>query len=64
MPVERVVEPAPCTSGKCGGVRLRKLGEVISKTLEFEPRRWKIVENVREKFACRDCEAIPEPPAP
>ena len=64
LPVERVVEPAPCACGKCGGFRLRKLGEVVSKTLECEPRRWKIIEHVREKFACRDCEAITEPPAP
>ena len=64
LPVERVVEPAPCACGKCGGLRLRKLGEVVSKTLECEPRRWKIIEHVREKFACRDCEAITEPPAP
>ena len=64
LPVERVVEPAPCACGKCGGVRLRKLGEEVSKTLECDPRRWKIVEHVREKFTCRDCEAITEPPAP
>jgi len=56
LPVERVVEPVPCVCGKCGGDRLRKLGEVVSKTLENEPRRWKIVEHVREKFACRDCD--------
>ena len=64
LPVERVVEPAPCACGKCGGVRLRKLGDEVSKTLECDPRRWKIVEHVREKFTCRDCEAITEPPAP
>jgi transposase len=64
LPVERVVEAPPCACGKCGGIRLRKLGEVVSKTLECEPRRWKIVEHVREKFSCRDCEAITEPPAP
>ena len=64
LPVERVVEPAPCVCGKCGGARLRKLGEVVSKTLECEPRRWKIIERVREKFACRDCEGVTEPPAP
>ena len=64
LPVERVVEPPPCVCGKCGGARLRKLGEVVSKTLECEPRRWKIIERVREKFACRDCEFISEPPAP
>jgi len=64
LPVERIVEPAPCACGKCGSARLRKIGEVVSKTLECEPRRWKIVERAREKFACRDCEAITEPPAP
>jgi transposase len=64
LPIERVVEPAPCVCGKCGGARLRKLGEAVSKTLECEPRRWKIIERVREKFTCRDCDAITEPPAP
>jgi len=64
LPVERVFEPAPCVCGKCGGARLRKLGEAVSKTLECEPRRWKVIERVREKFACRDCEAITEPAAP
>jgi transposase len=64
LPVERVVEAAPCACGRCGGMRLRKLGEAVSRTLECEPRRWKIVERVREKFACRDCEAVTEPPAP
>ena len=64
LPVERVVEKAPCACGKCGGTRLRKLGETVTKTLECEPRRWKIVEHVREKFTCRDCDGITEPPAP
>jgi transposase len=64
LPVERVVEPAPCACGKCGGAKLRKLGEEVTKTLECDPRRWKIVEHVREKFTCRDCDAITEPPAP
>jgi len=44
LPVERVVEQPPCVCGKCGGDRLRKLGEAVSKTLECEPRRWKIIE--------------------
>jgi transposase len=64
LAVERIVEPAPCACGKCGSARLHKLGEVVSKTLECEPRRWKIIERVREKFSCRDCEAITEAPAP
>ena len=64
MLVERVVEPEPCACDKCGGLRLHKLGEVASKTLECEPRRWKIIERLREKFACRDCNGVTEPPAP
>jgi transposase len=64
LPVERVVEPAPCACGRCGGLKLRKLGEVVTRTLECEPRRWKIIEHVREKFSCRDCDGITEPPAP
>jgi len=64
LPVERIVEPAPCACGKCGSLRLRKLGEITTQTLECEPRRWKIIERVREKFTCRDCESITEPPAP
>jgi transposase len=34
LPRERVVYPAPCACGQCGGTRLRKLGEVVTKTLE------------------------------
>ena len=64
LSVERIIEPAPCACSKCGSERMHKLGEVVSKTLECEPRRWKIIEHVREKFSCRDCEAITEAPAP
>ncbi len=28
------------------------------------PRRWKVIETVRERFSCRDCETITQPPAP
>ena len=64
LPRERIVYPPPCACGKCGGVNLRKLGEAVTESLECEPRRWKVVEHVREKFSCRDCEGITEPPAP
>ncbi|MGE5804042.1 MAG: IS66 family transposase [Gemmatimonadota bacterium] len=64
LPRERVVIPAPTTCGCCGGTRLRKLGETITETLEVIPRQWKVVQHVREKMTCRDCERISEPPAP
>ena len=28
------------------------------------PRQWKVIQHVREKITCRDCEKISEPPAP
>jgi transposase len=43
---------------------LRKLGEDVTETLELVPRQWKVIEHVREKFSCRSCEAITQPPAP
>jgi len=61
---ERVVVEAPTTCACCGGTRLSKLGEDVTKTLEEIPRRFKLIETVREKFTCRDCEAITQPPAP
>jgi transposase len=64
LPRERVVEPAPPACLCCGSARLRKLGEDITETLEVIPRQWKVIQHVREKFSCRDCEKISQAPAP
>lgn len=64
LPRERVVVPAPTTCKCCSGSRLRKLGETVTETLEVIPRQWKVIQHVREKMTCRDCETISEPPAP
>jgi transposase len=64
LPRERVVVTAPTTCDCCGGTRLRKLGETITETLEVIPRQWKVIQRVREKMTCRDCEKISEPPIP
>ena len=64
LPRERVVEPAPAACQCCGGTRLRKLGEDVTETLEVVPRRWKVIQHVREKFSCRDCEKVSQTPAP
>ena len=64
LPRERVVIPVPCACPACGGSRLSKLGEDVTETLEVIPRQWKVIQTVREKFACRDCEKITQPPAP
>ncbi|WP_458309336.1 IS66 family transposase [Bradyrhizobium sp. 195] len=51
---ERVVIEGPMTCA--GGSRLAKIGEDVTKTLEEIPRRFKLIETVRDKFTCRDCE--------
>ncbi len=64
LPRERVVIDPPTVCACCGGNRLHKLGEDVTRTLESVPRQWKVVETVREKFSCRDCEKISQSPAP
>jgi transposase len=63
LPRERVVIPGPAACPCCGG-KLAKLGETITETLEVVPRQWKVIQTVREKFTCRACEKITQPPAP
>jgi transposase len=58
-----VVVPAPPSCPCCGG-ELAKLGEDVTETLEVVPRQWKVIQTVREKFTCRSCEKIAQPPAP
>jgi transposase len=63
LPRERIVQPAAAWCPCCGG-QLRKLGEDVTEMLEYVPARWKVIQHVREKFACRGCEAITQAPAP
>lgn len=63
LPRLRVVEPAPESCPCCGG-ELSKLGEDVTETLERIPAQWRVVQHVREKFSCRTCQTITQPPAP
>ncbi len=64
LPRERVVIDAPTACSCCGSDRIVKMGEDITETLEVIPRQWKVIQTVREKFTCRACEKISQPPAP
>lgn len=64
LPRERVVVEAPASCTCCGSTRIVKMGEDITETLEVIPRQWKVIQTIREKFTCRDCEKISQPPAP
>lgn len=61
---ERVVIDPPTACTCCGGSRLSKLGEDVSRTLEEIARRFKLIETVRQKVSCRDCGKVSQPPAP
>src|SRR5712692_3297219 len=63
LPRERIVYPSPSACPCCGGA-LHKLGEDVTETLEMIPRQWKVIQHVREKYSCRTCEQITQPPAP
>jgi transposase len=64
LPRERVVVDAPTSCTCCGSDRIVKMGEDVTETLEVVPRQWKVIQTVREKFTCRNCEKISQPPAP
>jgi transposase len=64
LPRERIVVPAPLACQCCGSHKLSKLGEDVTETLEVVPRTWKVIQTVRERFSCRACETITQPPAP
>jgi transposase len=64
LPRRRIVHPAPTSCPCCGGSKLSKIGEDVTETLDVIPRQWFVTEHVREKFSCRSCETIMQPPAP
>jgi transposase len=64
LPRRRIVHPAPSCCPCCGGTKLSKIGEDVTETLDVVPRQLFVTEHVREKFSCRSCEKIAQPPAP
>jgi transposase len=64
LPRRRIVYAAAVACPCCGGINLSKIGEDVTETLDVVPRQWFVTEHVREKFSCRSCEKITQPPAP
>jgi len=64
LPRRRIVHPAPSCCPSCSGTRLSKIGEDVTETLDVVPRQFFVTQHVREKFSCRACEKITQPPAP
>jgi len=64
LPRRRLVHPAPASCPCCGSTKLSKIGEDVTETLDVVPRQMFVTQHVREKFSCRACEKIAQPPAP
>ena len=64
LPRRRIVYSVPTACPCCGSSKLSKIGEDVTETLDVIPRQWFVTEHVREKFSCRACERITQPPAP
>src|SRR5262249_27679353 len=64
LPRRRVVHPGPTSCPCCGGTKFSKIGEDITETLDVVPRQWFVTEHVPQKFSCRPCQTISQPPAP
>src|SRR5438477_7810067 len=64
LPRRRIVHPAAACCPCCGGTKLSKIGEDVTETLDVVPRQCFVTQHVREKFSCRSCETITQPPAP
>ena len=63
LPRERIVIPAQARAPAA----LDQTGQAERdhhRDPESIPRQWKVIQTVREKFTCRDCEKITQPPAP
>jgi transposase len=70
LPREQVIHDVPDeerTCPCCGGLR-HEIGRETSEQLEFVPASFKVIEHIRIKYACRECEEqvtiAPKPPQP
>ena len=58
LPREQVVHQPPPACACCGGKVLRKIADDLTEVLEYVPSSFKVMQHVRPKLSCRDCETI------
>ena len=58
LPREQVVHDIPDAEKQCDccGGQLHKIGESTSEKLDFIPAQVKVIEHIRPKYACRQCD--------
>ena len=63
LPRMRIEHTPACTCPDCGAA-MRKIGEDLAEVLEYVPARFRVIQHVRAKLACPECERIVQMPAP
>src|SRR6185503_17523577 len=63
LPRTRVEHTPACACPDCGAA-MRKIGEDIAEILDYIPARFRVIQHVRPKLACPQCERIVQVPAP
>ena len=63
LPRTEVVHEAPCVCPDCGGA-MRRMGEDVTKQLDYVPASFRVVRHVRPRLSCRSCERIVQAPLP
>ena len=58
LPREQVIHQPPPACVCCGGKVLRKIADDLTEVLEYVPSSFKVMQHVRPKLSCRDCETI------
>ncbi len=56
LPREQVIHDIADKSCACCSGELHKIGEDTAEMLEFIPAHVKVIEHIRPKYACRECE--------
>lgn len=61
--IHELLPEAGCACPDCGGT-WERLGEDVSKVLEYVPASLRVVHHVRPRFSCRQCKRMAQAPAP
>jgi transposase len=63
LPSRDVVHEPSCTCPVCGG-EMRKVGEDVTRILDYIPGHFEVIRHVRPAFSCRRCESMVQSPMP
>jgi transposase len=63
LPSRDVVHEPSCTCPTCGG-EMRKVGEDVTRVLDYIPSHFEVVRHIRPALSCRRCESMVQSPMP